>query len=85
VCRDCHLANSESSAWQFPAYQPDCAACHANDYKSDPHKKHENPDVRYNVGELRDCSGSCHIYTDSSLGRIKKARSGEHRVSDGEF
>ena len=85
ACVDCHGGNSEVVTWSSPAYQPDCAGCHAGDYKTDPHKKHENPDVKYTVSELRDCSGSCHIYTDSSLTVIKKIRNGEHRVSDGGF
>jgi hypothetical protein len=68
------------------AFKPDCGACHANDYKSGPHKKTENPDTKYVVSELRDCSGACHIYTDSSMTTIKKNRPGpEHRVSGGGF
>jgi hypothetical protein len=85
-CTDCHTSNAEIVPWQFPAYQPECAACHVNDYKSGPHKKYENPDTRYTVGELADCSGACHTYTDSSLTTIKKFRPGpEHRVSGNDF
>lgn len=84
-CNDCHITNSESNAWRFSAYQPDCAGCHANDYESGPHKKHENPDAQYTVSELRDCTGSCHIYTNSSLTTIKDRRNSEHRISDGDF
>ncbi len=80
-CRDCHRANSEAVTWTAPAYQPDCAGCHAGDFRSGPHKKHENPDVRYTVGELRDCTGACHVYTDSTLSNISKFRPGpEHSV-----
>ena len=81
-CSDCHQGNSEMVPWRFPAYQPDCAGCHASDFKSGPHKKYENPDHRYSVGELRDCTGACHVYTNSSLTTIKKHRSGHHRVTD---
>jgi hypothetical protein len=84
-CLECHTGNSQVMSWPFAAYQPDCAGCHANDYESGPHEKHENPDVRYSVSELRDCSGSCHVYTDSTLSTIKDRRDGEHRVSDSEF
>jgi hypothetical protein len=84
-CDDCHGANSATVTWSAPSYMPDCAGCHAPDYKSGPHKKHENPDVRYSVSELRDCSGSCHVYTSSSLTTIKDRRNGKHRVSDGDF
>ena len=52
-CTDCHTGNTEILAWRFPAYQPECAACHANDWKSDPHRG-------ATVSQLRDCSGACH-------------------------
>ena len=84
-CIDCHVGNSSTVAWEFAAYQPDCAGCHADNYRNGPHKKHENPDTFYSVSELRDCSGACHIYTDSSLTTISETRSGEHRVTDGSF
>jgi predicted CXXCH cytochrome family protein len=85
-CTDCHQSNTEQVNYRNAAFGPDCAGCHANDYKSGPHKKHENPDVRYTVSELRDCSGACHVYTNSTLTTIKKRRNGpEHRVSSGGF
>lgn len=85
-CRECHTSNSAVMSWPAPSYQPDCAGCHANDYRSGPHRKHENPDRNYTVGELSDCSGSCHVYSDSSLTTILERRNGpEHRVSDGDF
>ncbi len=71
--------------WSSPSYQPDCAGCHRRDYERDEHKKHENPDRDYTVSELRDCSGSCHVYEDSSLDEIKDRRNRQHRVSDSEF
>jgi hypothetical protein len=86
ACTECHQANSEVVQWPAPAYQPDCAGCHANDFRTGPHKKHENPDRSYTVSELRDCTGSCHVYTDSSMTTIKENRPGpEHRISAGEF
>ena len=86
LCTACHRGNSEPVNWSFPAYQPDCAGCHANEYESGPHRKHGNPDVSYTVSELRNCSGSCHIYTDSTMTTIGTRRSGpEHRISDGGF
>jgi len=84
-CRDCHRSNTEMVDYSSPAYQPDCAGCHASDFKPGPHKKFENPDTFYTVGELRDCTGACHVYTDATLSTIKKRRTGEHRVSDSEF
>jgi predicted CXXCH cytochrome family protein len=86
ACTDCHGGNTEVVTWPFAAYQPDCAGCHAGNYKAGPHKKHENPDVLYTVGELRDCSGACHVYTDATLTTISQSRPGpKHRVSDGGF
>jgi hypothetical protein len=86
ACTDCHGGNSEPVTWSFAAFQPDCAGCHAGDFKSGPHKKYENPDFTYSVNELRDCTGACHVYTDSSLTTIKESRPGpEHRVNASEF
>lgn len=86
ACTDCHGGNAEIVTWSFAAYQPDCAGCHAGDYKTGPHKKYENPDTSYTVSELRDCTGACHVYTDSSLTTIKDSRPGpEHRVNANEF
>lgn len=86
ACTDCHSANNAIINWRAPAYQPNCAGCHANDFEPGPHKKYENPDVRYTLGELQDCSGSCHIYNDSTETTIKENRPGpEHRISSGEF
>jgi hypothetical protein len=84
-CTDCHQTNSQTATWTAPAYQPDCAGCHASRYKPGPHKKYESPDTFYTVSELRDCAGACHMYTDSSLTKIKESRSGRHRTNSGEF
>ncbi|MBV1930934.1 MAG: hypothetical protein KUG71_04385, partial [Porticoccaceae bacterium] len=85
TCLDCHTTNNEIPTWTTAGFKPDCAGCHSNDYKSGPHKKHENPDVKYTVSELRDCAGACHTYEDSSLTTIKENRNGEHRTTDGDF
>ena len=71
--------------WSSPAYQPDCAGCHARDFKPGPHKKVDSPRILYTVSELRDCTGACHRYRDSSFQEIEKRRSGEHRVNGGDF
>lgn len=85
-CTRCHPGNSDAVVYtDDPSLAPDCAGCHRNDFEPGPHKKHENPDTNYTVQELRDCSGSCHIYTDASLTTIKTTRNREHRVSDGDF
>jgi hypothetical protein len=72
--------------WPFAAYQPDCAGCHAGDFKQGPHKKTEVPTtIFYTVSELRDCTGACHMYQDNTFTNIKEVRNGEHRVNDGSF
>jgi hypothetical protein len=85
TCNQCHKSNSEVVVWPYAAYKPDCAGCHASRFKPDSHKKTESPQILYTVSELRNCSGSCHLYTDSTFTVIKKARSGEHRSTDGGF
>lgn len=54
ACNACHGGNSQTVTWSAPAYRPDCAACHASDYKPG---EHDNQ----SVSENRDCaSSSCH-------------------------
>lgn len=52
-CTSCHKGNSEAVTWSAPAYAPDCAGCHASDYKP---SKHQNA----TVSALRNCAGTCH-------------------------
>jgi hypothetical protein len=71
-------------SWLFPTHKPECAGCHQNDYKTGPHKKTEVPaKISYTVTELKDCSGSCHEYTDNTFSTIKKSRTGKHQPSSG--
>jgi hypothetical protein len=85
LCSSCHTTNNEAVPWKFAAYRPDCAGCHADDFKMDEHKKVDSPTIYYTVGELKDCSGSCHLYKDATLSTISKTRTGEHRATDGSF
>ena len=81
-CTNCHTGNSASIPWNNnPAYKPDCAGCHAGDYRSGPHTKYLN--TKYSVSELRDCAGACHEYTDATLNTIKRRRTSEHRPNGG--
>lgn len=79
TCTACHSNNNEVIAWKFAGYKPDCAGCHAGDFKQGPHKKVESPAIYYNVMELKDCSGSCHVYTNSTMTTISRSRTGQHR------
>jgi hypothetical protein len=84
TCTSCHTTNTDAATWRTPAYKPDCAGCHSNRYKSDPHTKYGN--VKYTVSELRNCSGACHVYKDSTLTTISRSRPGpQHRVTSSEF
>jgi hypothetical protein len=85
TCNRCHQSNSQVASWSFPQYQPDCAGCHAGDFKADSHKKSENPTIRYTASELRDCTGSCHLYTDGTFTTISRTRSAQHRVTSGDW
>jgi hypothetical protein len=60
-CIDCHGGNSDMVTWSSPTYQPDCAGCHANDFK--PGGPHETA----TVSDLRDCAGACHKPSEHSV------------------
>ena len=84
TCVDCHKQNTEKISFQWPAYVPDCASCHVNDFKPDSHKKFG--DSKYTVSELRDCAGACHEYSDSTMTTIRTRRAGpEHRATRSEW
>jgi hypothetical protein len=85
TCSSCHTTNSGVIAWQFAAYKPDCAGCHAARFKPSAHKKVDSPAIYYTVAELKNCAGSCHQYTDSTFTKISRTRTGHHRSTDGGF
>ena len=59
-CDDCHGGNSAIVTWSAPAYQPDCAGCHARDYEPD-----KSPHRNRTVSENRNCAASgCHSVRD---------------------
>jgi hypothetical protein len=80
TCVDCHSGNSQIVPWPAAAYKPDCAGCHANDYRAGEHRK-VSGGANYTVSELRNCAGACHTYTDSSLTTISRSRNSEHRTN----
>ena len=84
-CLDCHKSNTQTATWSSAGYKPDCAGCHAGRYKQGPHKKVETPRIYYTVSELRNCAGSCHVYSDSSMTTRIKTRNSKHRSSSGGF
>lgn len=58
LCVDCHRTNNQVIAWPFPQYQPECAACHADDYVAG---DHGNLPINDAANNMPDCSGSCHF------------------------
>ena len=85
VCASCHKSNTEVATWPFAAYKPDCAGCHASTFQPSQHKKVDSPQILYTAAELKNCSGSCHTYTNSTFTTIQESNSGEHRSTDGSF
>ena len=84
ACAACHVTNTQTMVWKFPAYKPDCAACHADKFRPQPHAKVMKPiPVFYSVAELRDCTGACHVYTDRTMTTIETRRSHVHRANGG--
>jgi hypothetical protein len=85
ACTACHTTNTDKAAWQFAAYRPGCGGCHAGAFRPDGHDKTLGG-MKYNISELQNCSGACHVYTDAKLTTIAKPRpAGHHKVTDGAF
>lgn len=83
-CDGCHVGNSTTVVWKFPAFRLSCAGCHFDKYRPMAHVKFERPvKVYYTVSELRDCSGSCHTYADSTQRTIVTRNFGVHRALGG--
>jgi hypothetical protein len=84
-CVSCHSANTEQVLYSAPADAGSCAACHARDFKPEAHPRTTRGQW-YTASELRDCSGACHVYADTSSGSITTSRPARyHRVTDAAF
>jgi hypothetical protein len=85
TCIACHTTNSDQVPYSAPANLGTCGGCHAKDFKADAHPKTVKGD-RYTANELKNCSGACHVYGDSTLSALTKSMPGpHHRVSDATF
>ena len=85
ACTACHTANTDKAAWQFASYRPSCAGCHAAQFKPEAHPK-TLEGLTYNISEVQNCSGACHVYSDAKLSAVAKPRpAGHHKVTDGAF
>jgi hypothetical protein len=59
ACTECHQNNSDVVSWSSPGYQPNCAGCHANDYKA-------GVDKHNGLTRDQNCASSgCHRISDS--------------------
>jgi hypothetical protein len=84
-CTACHTSNTDKATWQFAGYKPGCAGCHAGAFKPDAHEK-SLTGLKYNISEVQNCTGACHVYTDAKLTTVAKPRpAGHHKVTDGAF
>jgi hypothetical protein len=52
-CTACHRSNTEVVVWSSPGYRPNCAGCHANDYRA-------NISEHSGLTLDQNCAGSCH-------------------------
>ena len=85
ACTACHTTNTEHATWLFAAYRSSCAGCHASLFRPQGHDKTVSG-LQYNVSELQNCTGACHVYADAKMTTIARARpAGHHKVSDGAF
>ncbi len=85
TCTSCHTTNTDQIPWLAPAGAGTCAGCHTKDYVPVKHPKTVSG-LLYTVSELGECTGACHVYSDTSLKTVSKSLPGPyHRVSDAAF
>ena len=85
TCVACHTTDTDGIAYASPANSGTCAGCHAKDFKPEAHPKTVKG-VNYTASELRNCGGSCHLYSDSTLDTVARRVPGpHHRVTDATF
>ena len=85
TCVSCHSTNTDQISWPAPAGAGSCAGCHTKDYVPVKHPK-TVAGLLYTVSELGDCTGACHVYSDTTLKTVSKSQPGlYHRVLDAAF
>jgi len=85
ACTACHTTNMDQVPYLSPANAGTCAGCHAKDFKPDAHPKTAKG-LKYTATDLANCSGACHVYSDSTQSTITRNLPGPyHRVSDATF
>ncbi|MBV8877012.1 MAG: hypothetical protein JO158_04830 [Gammaproteobacteria bacterium] len=84
-CTSCHTTNVEKVPYASPAEAGTCAGCHARDFKPAAHPK-TLKGATYTAHELANCSGACHVYSDTTQSTITRSLRGpHHRVTDATF
>jgi len=84
-CTSCHTSNTEKVPWPSPADAGTCGGCHAKDFKPAAHPK-TLKGATYTAHELDNCSGACHVYSDTTQSTITRSLPGpRHRVTDASF
>jgi hypothetical protein len=84
-CDSCHTSDTDQVPWPSPANAGTCAGCHAKDFRPAAHPKTAKGQD-YSATELSNCTGACHVYSDSTQSTITRSLSGpHHRVTDATF
>jgi hypothetical protein len=84
-CTSCHTANTDKVPWPSAADAGTCGGCHAKDFKPAAHPKTVKG-VDYTAHELANCTGACHVYSDTAQSTIIRSLPGpHHRVTDATF
>jgi hypothetical protein len=83
-CVSCHSSRTEQVVFSAPADAGTCASCHAKDFKPAAHPRTLKGQL-YTASELRDCTGACHVYSDSNGGLVNSPAAPYHRVTDAAF
>jgi hypothetical protein len=84
-CAACHTSNTDQVPYASAANAGTCAGCHATDFKPAAHPATAKGQS-YTAGELANCTGACHVYSDATRATIVKRLPGPyHRVSDAQF
>ncbi|HSY04319.1 MAG TPA: hypothetical protein VK803_00100, partial [Steroidobacteraceae bacterium] len=84
-CTSCHTSDTDRVPYPSAANAGTCAGCHAKDFKPAAHPK-TIKGLNYTASELANCSGACHVYSDTTQSTITRSLPGpHHRVSDATF
>ena len=82
ACTSCHTTNTDQVPYASAAEAGSCAGCHAKDFKPAAHPKTAKG-VSYSLHELADCTGACHVYSDTTQSTMTRSLPGpHHRVTD---